>query len=502
MTHATRQADPDAPAEASAPVQPAKWLAGFGIVVAALLLVWQFSFLDYSRALVDLWKISDGGATGFVVYTAAIATLTAAWLWSVWTIRGVALSQIWLPIAGITLLALVAFMIVYPATAIDVYIYAARSHLFSDYGLNPTTVVPQQLWDTDAYVHYASAEWADDTSPYGPLWNVIAAPATALDGNDIESAVLIFKVIMMAGTAAVGILIYRIGMLIQPQNAVAAMLAWLWSPIVLWEGIANSHNDVLLMLLIVAAMLCWYRRLDGWVLPLLGAAALLKIVAVMIIPAAAIAIVIRTGWTRRLLVVAVQSAILSLGVLWISFVPFYDLQATIDAVQEQRGVWVTSPALLIDAMNREWGWGLDVGQLFDSFSTAMIVLITMVGAAVAYLNPERLPRIAFEQLFWFLLLATSNVRPWYAIWLIALAVAIPLGMPFIRAAALSTGMLFSYVYSGWIQNWSDAEWLERTALNVTIMLGPVLVVTAWSGVRMLRSGRNDPAVTISTPTAG
>src|SRR5690606_6348694 len=212
----------------------------------------------------DLWKISEGEVTGFLVFTAAVAMLTGAWLWSVRALRGITLGQVWLPVAGVTMMVFLAFLLVYPATAIDVYIYAARSHLFSDYGLNPTTVMPQQFWDTDPYVHYASAEWADNTSPYGPLWHVIAAPAPAPDSDQIETAVMIFKLIMVAGTAAVGVLIYHIGMIVQPRDAVAATVAWLWCPIVLWEGIANSHNDILLMLLIVAAVLCWYRGLYGW----------------------------------------------------------------------------------------------------------------------------------------------------------------------------------------------------------------------------------------------
>lgn len=499
MTHRTQSPEPDIQAGESAPAHPERWLAGFGTVVAGLLLVWQFSFLDYSRALVDLWKISEGEVTGFLVFTAAVAMLTGAWLWSVRALRVITLGQVWLPVAGVTMMVFLAFLLVYPATAIDVYIYAARSHLFSDYGLNPTTVMPQQFWDTDPYVHYASAEWADNTSPYGPLWNVIAAPATALDSDQIETAVMIFKLIMVAGTAAVGVLIYHIGMIVQPRDAVAATVAWLWCPIVLWEGIANSHNDILLMLLIVAAVLCWYRGLYGWVLPLLGAAALLKIVAVMIIPAAAIAIVMRVGWTRRLLEVAVQTAILSLGLLWISFVPFYDLRGTIDAVESQRGVWVTSPVLLLDVMNREWGWGLDVSGLFDGFSSAMIVMITFLGAVLAWRNPDWLPRIAFEQLFWFLLLATSNVRPWYAIWIVALSLVLPLGMPFVRAVVLSTGMLASYIYSAWIQNWTDAEWLERVACNVAIMIGPVLILMVWSGLRTLRTWRAEGASVSSAP---
>ena len=455
--------------------------------MAGFLLIWQFSYLDNSTELVDLWSMSEGGVVGFIVYLVALALMTGGWLWAIFLVRGRTFRELLLTVTGITILLYVAFLLVYPSTAIDVYIYAARSHLFSDYGLNPSTVTPREFWETDPYVQYASWEWSDDTSPYGPLWNVVAAPATAFDSDNIQTAVLLFKGIMALASIALGTLIYSIGRRIQPRYALSAALAWLWSPIVLWEGVAGGHNDVILMVLIGAAIWCWYHRHDGWIIPLLGAAALLKVVAVMLIPAAIVAIIARAGWSQKLLVSAFQTIVLSMAVLWIAFVPFYDLRGTIDAIQSQRDVWVTSPALLLDAMNGHWAWDLDVRTWYEQFSTFMIILLTVTGTFMALKRPDWLPRIAYEQLFWFLLLATSNLRPWYIIWLVALAVVLPLGMPFIRAAAWSIGALFSYGYTGWVQNWADPNWLERTSINLGITLAPVLLVMLWSAVRIVRT---------------
>lgn len=465
------------------------WLAGYAILLAGVMLVLRYSLLDHDTELVDLWKISDGGRLGAATWVAALALMTVGWLGGIRAARGVAFQEAWLPVVGITTLVLIAFALVYPATAIDVYIYAARSHLLTDYGLNPSTVTPDRLWDFDAYVRYASQEWADDTSPYGPLWNIIAAPATALDGERIAVAVLIFKAMMIAGTLGTAALIHDIARRLQPALALSAMLAWLWCPIVLWEGIANSHNDVLLILLVVGALWCWVAGHEGGVVPLLGAAALLKVVAVMLIPAAIVAIAVRTGWNRRLLAIAGQSAILSVAALWIAFAPFYDIRGTIEAIQSQRGVWVTSPALLVATIKDELGYDIDFGLIYDRFSTAVIVLLTVGGAVVTWKRPEALARVGYEQLFWFLLLATSNLRPWYVVWLVALAAVLPLGMPMVRAGAWALGALAAYFYTGWVQNWTDPTWLERLSIAVAIMLLPVLAVTTWNGVRVLRGDR-------------
>jgi hypothetical protein len=481
------QSSPDQPAAPPARSQRGIWLAGYAILLGSLLLVWRYNALDHDTELVDLWKISEGETPGMVVYTVAITLLTGGWLWAIREARGLDLRDAWLPVGGITLLVCVAFVFVYPATAIDVYIYAARSHLLTEYGLNPSTVSPDRLWELDPYVRYASQEWSDDTSPYGPLWNVLAAPMTAMDDDTIGNAVLLFKTLMTIAMVGTGALIHSIARRVQPDDALAATLAWLWCPLVLWEGIANSHNDMLLVLLVIAALWSWTFRREGWVVPLLGAAALLKVVTVMLLPAAVIAIIVRTGWNRRLLVVALQTAALSAGAIWIAFVPFFDFSGTVDAIRSQRGVWVTSPALLADlVLDQELHVDVDFGLMYERFSTGVILLLAFGGALLAWRRPALLPRIGYEQLFWFLLLATSNMRPWYVIWLVALAVALPLGWPLVRAIAWGTGALFAYIYTAWIQNWTEPTFLDRTAINLAITLVPVLVVTVWEGVRLVR----------------
>ncbi|HEV2129326.1 MAG TPA: polyprenol phosphomannose-dependent alpha 1,6 mannosyltransferase MptB [Thermomicrobiales bacterium] len=450
------------------------------MLAGALLLLVAFPFDGNQDALVDLRLMSDASEQGLLVWTVALVLLTGGWVGGILAARGRALRKVRLPVTAFTVLASVAMLLTYPGTAIDVYIYAARSHLLTDLGLDPSTTLPETLWDIDPYVRYASNEWANDPSPYGPLWNLIAAPATAFDDENIAVAVVIFKAIMAAGVAITGWLIHDIARRVQPGLAASATIGWLWSPVVLWEGIANGHNDVLLALLLVTALWCWYRGYLGSLLPLLGAASLLKVVAMITIPAAAVAIIRRTGWNRALAAIAGRAALFSLLIAWVAFAPFYDVAGVIDAIRAQTTVIVTSPALLAQAISNELGWGLDVGEDFPTFGVPMIILLTLAGAIAAWLRPSQFPTIAYEQLFWFLVLATSNLRPWYTIWLVALGLALPLGMPFARAAAFAIGGLGTYAYLLWVRHWYAAEWLVEVGITVGIMLGPTLLVTLWA----------------------
>lgn len=467
------------------------WLAGMPIVAATLMLAAYYPFPGNAESLLDLRKLADGSVVGLLVWVFALGLMTLGWISGILTTRGRSFRDAWLPITVVTGCAYAALFLTYPGTAIDIYIYAARSHLLTDHGLNPSTTMPQVLWDVDPYIRYASGEWSNRPSPYGPLWNLIAAPATAFDRDRISVAVLVFKGIMIIATAGTGALIHDIARRVQPRFATPATLAWLWSPVVLWEGIANGHNDVLFATFIVWALWSWYRGYLGTVVPLLGAAALLKVVAVIVIPVAVVAIVRRTGWNRQLAGTSLVTLGLSAAVVWIAFTPFYDIPGTVEAIRTQGSVMVTSPALLAHSLSDAKGWNLDVRGSFPVISTIVIIVLTLVGTFVAYGRSRYLPVIAYEQFFWFLLLATSNLRPWYTIWLIALAAVLPLGMPLIRAAAWSIGALAAYGYTLWVQHWYDAIPLVHISVNLAITLLPVLVVTLWAGVRSLRGHPED-----------
>lgn len=452
-----------------------------------MLLLWQFAFLGRSTELVDLWKISDGDVLPMVVFLLSMAMLSIGWLWSVRITRSCSFRDIRVPVIVITGLLCTIFVLVYPATAIDVYIYAARSQLLTDHGLDPSVAIPRDLWAIDPFVQYASFEWSDRPSPYGPLWNLIAAPATAIGDDSIMASVLALKLIMVSASLAAGALIHDTVKRVRPASAVSSMLFWLWSPVLLWEGIANSHNDVVLVLLVLAALWCWQRGQLGLIIPLLGASALLKVVTVILIPVAIVAIVFRVGWNRRTLRIAGQTVAWSILVLWISFAPFYDLRGVVDALNSQRGVWVTSPILVLDAMNSAWDWGLELRPLYERFVMLAIAAIVVAGMAVVWRKPGLFYRTGYEQMFWLLLLATSNLRPWYVIWLVALAAVLPVGMPRWRTVAWTIGALASYGYTGWIQNWTEPTWLFRQSTTVAITIVPVLLVTIWSAIISMRA---------------
>ncbi len=69
----------------------------------------------------------------------------------------------------------------YPINANDIYRYVIRGRVTSIYEKNPFIVSPDDHLE-DPFLPFAG-EWAKETSPYGPLWEIVASNITARTGN-------------------------------------------------------------------------------------------------------------------------------------------------------------------------------------------------------------------------------------------------------------------------------------------------------------------------------
>jgi hypothetical protein len=78
-----------------------------------------------------------------------------------------------------------------------------------------------------------------------------------------------------------------------------------------------------------------------------------------------------------------------------------------------------------------------------------------------------------------LLLGTTNLRPWYVVWLLPLAIATGPRGPWLPGVVWTTTALLSYAHYIWIRDWWQASrfWFEVTGLAFT--LGPVFLSVAF-----------------------
>jgi len=322
----------------------------------------------------------------------------------------------------------------------------------------------------------------------------VVAPITALAGDRMTLALAGFKLLAVASVLVGAWAIARTLGAWRPADAATGALFYAWNPLVLWEGIGNGHNDTLMTVPLLLALLTWAKRRDGLVLPLLVVAALIKYVAVLLLPLAAVALWRRaeTRPARRRLVLA--SAALSALAAHVAFVPFYDLGAVRDSVAAQGDIFLTSPAAMA------------IGLLRDDYAVAEIrrwakilgygaLLATLAALAIAaWKRPDRLPRWCFEALFVFLLVATWNFRGWYLVWPVALAALLPWGWPAARMIAWTAGALAGYALFIWGWEWWGADFYTVQNAAVPLMTGGALALTLAEAVVRLASRRSSVAL--------
>jgi alpha-1,6-mannosyltransferase len=465
---------PDTPASTWSTI--GLWICGFAIAAISAAFAWRYPLPGNTERLTDIGKLARYGKPEFAGFSAGIGGMFIFYVFGIWATTKLSARRALLPVFTCGLAQVTAMAFLYPVSAIDVFIYAVRSRLFTEYGDNPLVVYPRAYY-FDNYMHFASPEWADNLSPYGPLWNLIAAPATLIGGDSIGFALALFKLLAILSALLGAALIYLALRRTRPETAATGALIFLWNPLVLWEGIGNAHNDLVLMVFVLAALYAWNARHDEFVIPLLVAGAMIKYMPLLIIPLAGIAVLRRAPtWVERASV-AFWSALGSGVAVAVGFFPFYDIQAVRKSIDSQTSFYITSlPAVAINQLHNRFQVE-DIKHVTELIGRGAVALGLLAGIVLILVKPDRWPRVAFELTFVYLLLATPAMRNWYAIWLVGLVALLPLGWPTARAIAWSLGSLAVYGFFIWVWAWWRVDFDKINTVGVAIMLVPALVLT-------------------------
>ena len=179
----------------------------------------------------------------------------------------------------VTLLLAGPLLPTYPINATDVYRYFIRGRITSQYEANPFTV-PAADFTEDPYSLLAG-EWAEATSPYGPLWELTAALVTTMAPNNLYLGLLLFK--GMGLLTHIGITIFLWLLLEQTPKRVAYTLLWAWNPALFLIFVVDAHNDGLMLfwLLLGWYLAQWHR---GWGFIVMVLAPLTKPIGLLPLP--------------------------------------------------------------------------------------------------------------------------------------------------------------------------------------------------------------------------
>jgi alpha-1,6-mannosyltransferase len=300
----------------------------------------------------------------------------------------------------------VVFLLAPPMLSTDVFNYVDVARLGGRYHLDPYVVPPAARRHDDVFVF---VHWRHAVTDYGPLFTLGVRP---LGRVSVADAVWAFKgLAALSGlgcTALIGWIAHRRG-----SSAAWAVAAFGLNPIVLVWTVAGAHNDLLMLLVLLAgvALVVGDRAAFGGA-ALVGAAAI-KLSAGLVIPF----FVLRRapGQLRLLAGVVVAAAV----VVAISVVAFPDHALGMFAKLQRQGALVDIASVPLGAA---YALGLPrvvpremqvLHLLLAAWTAGWLVYVARGGDALAAAG-------------WALLgvvVASSWLLPWYLVWPLGLAAA-------------------------------------------------------------------------------
>jgi hypothetical protein len=356
-------------------------------------------------------------------------------------------------IIGGWLLCSASLLGAYPGESLDIFDYLFRGRMLVEYGASPLATAPV-AFNTRPFYEYLT--WRGQVDTYGPLWEyasaLVAWAVHYLAGRaDSQIAYILgyrLLAVLLAGLS--GILVVSIVRHSTPQLAPAALLAWLWNPLVLTTTAIGAHNDILMVLSMLASL--WLLQRRRWVLGLVALllAAHVKLTALLILPVVGLWLLRRCGWLRSIRIGAL-TLVVTLPLSWLLYAPLGGWLTLRRMLQERARLLINSPADLVYRLLQErYGWAEPDAWRTTTLGATLLFFAIAAGVLLWFWRQSEEPRTENQEiaggsrflvlgswdnkLLWrgsvvltlmYLLIGSFWFQHWYLLWLLAPAVLLP-----------------------------------------------------------------------------
>lgn len=401
-----------------------------------------------------------------------------------------------LVIAGGWLLCSAMLLRAYPGDSLDVFDYVFRGRMYVLFGASPLASTPDAFAQQPFYAHLG---WQTFVDTYGPLWEYAGGAVSWLvqrRAGSLVAAVYGYRLLALAlmGLCAglIGVITHRIA----PREVPAALVLWLWNPLVLVSSVLGAHNDVLMLVFVLASVALAQRR--RWLLALLalGLAAHVKLTALLLLPVLGLWIARRAGW-RRAFVAGATALVVLLPLSWLLYAPLGGWATLPRMLRERTMLVYNSPANIVYGALQVHGAlaepdarrAVTIGSTLLFAALAAPLLWRFYGAA----------RSADERVYWrasaaivlaYLVVGSFWFQSWYVQWVIVFAALLPAGRlakvyaPLYALGALCSNLLTDFLNQDPARRVGN---LGIATLMVVVLLAPP--AAAWLAMSVWRLAR-------------
>ncbi len=333
------------------------------------------------------WLFLGALCAAFVCYTLGILTLARTTV-RVGPVVVLAVAIQLVPLAGPVLLST------------DLYTYWARARVATTHEANPYDVEPGRYPD-DPAVERMGASWRDRPTGYGPAFTLLSEGHALAAGRSPSRAAWLYRGLAAASMVALVLLAARLAR--RPAFA-AAFVGW--NPVLAIHFAGGGHNDALVVALVLAALLLSARSRPTASGAAWASAIGLKWFPLVFLPLHALEARRLGRQVRHLGLAAVGFLIVALA-FW-----------------RYGSAWLESAAHVSGQLRRTTSlstarWLTDLGM---SERAAIALLGALFLAGYAWLLREAWRgRARLALCAGLLLVTTSWLVPWYAVWMVPLA---------------------------------------------------------------------------------
>jgi alpha-1,6-mannosyltransferase len=398
------------------------------------------SLLPESVRPVPQWLAGPFGSTGFGLggwgLIGVLVVMFASYAVAMRAADRLSARTVLMCIAAMNALVLLAP----PLLSTDVFSYQFYGRMGSLYGANPYLAGPHAL-ALDPLFPYIGAKWAYTPTVYGPLFTALSYVLAPLS---IAASALTYKAIAACASLGTVAIVWNAARLRGINPVRAAALVGL-NPLIVVYGVGGGHNDLLMMLPLVAGIYLMLARRERSASALIITATAIKLTGGLLF-----AFAIASGGRRRardrrrevLIGASLAGAVFAgLGIALFGLGPLH-LFGTLQKVQGE-GDWHSIPGFI--------GTGLGL-------TTVSHVVGWLLAAVFVGIFGRLLRRVWLEQLDWIdaagwtaaaLLFTASSLLPWYVTWLMPLA-ALASDRRLWRVAIVTTGVILAIQLLGYI----------------------------------------------------
>jgi hypothetical protein len=343
-----------------------------------------------------------------------------------------------LVIIGGWLLSSALLLGAYPGESLDIFDYLFRGRLLATLGVSPLAIVPASF---SGQPFYPYVNWTTHVDTYGPLWEYASGSVAAIVGSiscdcpaSLANYILGYRLLAIGLAGLCGSLIYLITQSSSTPYAAAALLAWLWNPLLITATAIGAHNDMLMLLLILGALRLFQRR--RWLLGLLALllAAHVKLTALLLLPLLGLWMARRCGWWYAIRISSL-ACLLALALSWLLYAPLGGWATLPRMLGERVRLLANSPAVVgYWVLQTYWGWSevrawrvMTQGATVLFLVVAAVLLLRFWRATGAQAEPD-------DALLWhgsiavtmvFLIIGSFWFWHWYLVWALVLAALLP-----------------------------------------------------------------------------